>query len=75
MEYYRCKYSPCETADECDKLIQIASTNPADDSGEKHHGKTERILGPFHTCVCFPAAGEETVLEDTDCREELERNG
>lgn len=66
---------PSEAAYKRNKLIQVVGANPADDGAEKHHTEPEAVLLPLDTAVCLAAACEETVFQDPDRGEELQRDG
>ena len=65
---------PSKAANERDKLVKVSSTSPTDERADDDHAKSEHVLLPFNPRITFATTGEDSVLEDPNGWEKLERD-
>lgn len=67
------EYTPSETSNECNELIQILCTKRTDQRAEHDHREPKGVLRPFDLIVTLSTLCEQPILDDTNSREELKR--
>lgn len=62
-----------ETSSQCNKLVQIITSTPTDDGSHYDKAESENVLLPFDLVAVFARFDKQTILNDTNGREQLER--
>lgn len=62
---------PGKGSDEGDKLVELFASRPREQRAEDDSSSSKDVLLPFHRWVVLARAGEQPVLHDPNCGEQL----